>query len=183
MDTPHPMSAPTLEPQWTGVTTIEATWGESSLLRIANEQPQGYDNKALPEGSAVIHFEIRLPFGWYQQVPFNPFEGADAEWRAGIIDYYDCSCGAWTGPAMHASGASEGDWKVINRLRGRDLALATPGNPYAVERWDALLASGNHSPTPDDELHLQDAGIAGLRADDGGWWIGINPEFTPRAWC
>lgn len=134
-------------------------------------------------------FALLTPFGGWLQLEFNPLEGAtDATGTSAPVDYFDTRCGEDPGFQAIVPDTADADWAVTGTLRGRDLAVATATNPFAAERYAAYV---NHFALIGDtetvpatyEQFIADGGLVALRADDGGWWVQLNVEYTPRVWC
>lgn len=134
-------------------------------------------------------FALQTPFGGWLQLEFNPLRGAEEVVGATrLVDYFDTRCGEdpWF-QTMIPDSATDA-WSVSGSLNGRDLAIATAANPYAAERYAAYVNHfaliGDTTSVPVSyEQFIADAGLVALRADDGGWWVQLNAEFSPRAWC
>jgi len=179
--TPSVFAAPTEDPLLDGDASIEDAWGGMSLLRLADNLPQDYDANALPEPAREVDFAILTPFGTYQQVPFDPFDGDDAL-SLSVVDYYDLACGSWTGSAVWGGATTDADWTVVGQLGGRDVAVATASNPYAQERYAAYAETSGTTAVSYQE-YIAQRGLVGVQADGGGWWLGINPGLSARNWC
>jgi hypothetical protein len=134
-------------------------------------------------------FALKTPFGGWLQLEFNPLEGAEAvTGAAGLVDYFDVRCGEEPGFQTKISADATEAWNIIGALDSRDLAVATATNPFAAERYAAyvnhvaLIGDTETMPVSYDEF-IADAGLVALRADEGGWWVQLNAEYSPRDWC
>ena len=136
-----------------------------------------------------VTYALKTPFGGWLQLEFNPLDGAPAvPGAASLADYFDGMCA--DNPVYQAliPVTAAADWKVVSKLGGRDVAVATASNPYAIERYDAYVNHfallGDTTTVPVDfATFLAKPGLVALRADEGGWWVQINRDVSPRAWC
>jgi hypothetical protein len=134
-------------------------------------------------------FALQTPFGGFLKLEFDPLEGAtNATGTWAPIDYYDTRCGEDPGFQARIDANANDAWRVVGSLRGRDVAVPTAANPFAAERYAAyvnhfaLIGDTATVPRSYDQF-LADEGIIALRSDDGGWWVELNPQYSPRAWC
>ena len=167
--------------------------GDMKLVRLTDEYPLGdhTDPSASLPSFLGMAFALQTPFGGFLQLEFNPLKGAeDVTGASALVDYYDTRCGEDPGFQARIDGNAPATdaWSVIGTLNGRDLAVATSANPFAAERYAAyvnhfaLIGDTTTVPVTYDQF-LAAPGLVALRADDGGWWVQLNTEFTPRAWC
>lgn len=163
----------------------------ATLYRVSNPYPLANllgPGETLPTFEGVT-YAIKTPFGGWLQLEFNPLEGAPALTGAGYLtDYFDVRCADSPGYQALVPQTADADWQVVGTLNGRDVAVATASNPFAIERYAAYVKHfeliGDTETVPVDfATFLATPGVVGLRADDGGWWVQINAETTPRAWC
>lgn len=185
-----PASAVLPDPRADSFTEV-GTAGGMPLALLNNGYP--LDNLA-GTGSSLPPFEgatyaLKTPFGGWLQLEFNPLEGAtEVTGAASLVDYFDTRCGEDPGFQAHVYDDTRGDWTVVGTLGGRDVAVATAANPYAIERYaayvDHFAVIGDTETAPMDfATFLALPGVVALRADEGGWWVQINGEASPRVWC
>jgi hypothetical protein len=167
--------------------------GGMDLLRLNDDYPLGDRTDAsasLPPFQGMT-FALQTPFGGFLQLEFNPLKGAeDVTGASALVDYFDTRCGEDPGfqARIDAAAPATDAWSVIGTLNGRDVAVATSKNPFAAERYAAyvhhfaLIGDTSTVPVTYDQF-LAAPGLVALRADDGAWWVQLNKEFTPRAWC
>ncbi len=171
--------------------TVVGPIGGTQLYRISNPYPLANlvgPGTTLPSFTGVT-YALKMPFGGWLQLDFNPLAGATAlTGAATLTDYFDTRCGDSPGYQALVSATSPADWLVAGKLNGRDVAVATASNPFAIERYAAYVNHfaliGDTDTVPVDfATYLATPGVVGLRADEGGWWAQINGDVSPRAWC
>jgi hypothetical protein len=165
--------------------------GGAQLFRLVDSYPiPGLVSAGhtLPPFKGVA-YALKTPFGGWLQLEFNPLEGATAMTGAtSLADYFDTRCGDDPRYQSLIPATAAADWQVVGALSGRDVAIATASNPFATERYDAYVNHfaqiGDNQTVPVDfATFLAAPGLVALRADEGGWWVQINTDVSPRAWC
>lgn len=167
-------------------TAALADLGGGELYRVNTS----YDSSLIAESGIqfelpAVTFAMALPFGGWADIYFNPLAGVEAVVPGSWVDYPDYACAGVPVYQVHVSDGAPGDWTVVGTLRGRDVAVPTADNPYAQERYAAYKAiklSWGETPVSFDD-YLAAPGLVALAADEGGWWLGITTELSPRAWC
>ncbi len=138
----------------------------------------------------LVDFRLKTPFGGWLVLAWAPPTACGVTpgeaWQ--YVDYLDESCGDNPGFQALVPAAAESDWRVVGTVNGRDIAFPTKTNPYAKERYAAyVVIKGGTSlasdPMPDFDDFLAAPGLVALRADEGGWWVQLDSELSPRAWC
>lgn len=171
--------------------TVAGLLGVTQLYRISNPYPLADlvgPGETLPTFTGVT-YALKTPFGGWLQLEFNPLSGATALTGAPmLVDYFDARCGDGPGFQALVPATTAADWTVVGKLNGRDVAVATASNPFAIERFAAYVNHfaliGDTDTVPVDfATFLAESGVVGLRADAGGWWAQINTDLSPRAWC
>lgn len=183
---PSPLSSPQPGLQFDGTVSEIGRFGPSTVLEVSQTGPFGTEAEPLPVETQLVHLEVALPFGWYQQVELDPFADADTVTGFEVVDYFDYGCGSWRGQALRSAPVTDENWSPYGSIDGRELFAATPANPYALERYQAYLddlsAAGLSQPA-DYDAFIANGAVVAVRSDNDQWWVGLNRAFAPRPWC
>lgn len=162
--------------------------GASALYRVVGSSLTPDDFAAVPP-MTLVSYRIKTPFSGWIYPGFAPLAGLSGMTNAASLsDYFDGGCGDTPGFEALVPQTSDADWTVVGTSGGRDVAIPTASNPYAIERYDAYVQMISYSGASLDaamsfEEYLALPGLVALRADEGGWWVGLNTEVSPRMWC
>ncbi len=171
--------------------TVVETLGGAQLYRLSDPYPLPdlVDPGAYLPNFSGVTYAMKMAFGGWLQLAFNPLSGAETvTGTPGLTDYFDNQCGDSPVYQSLVPPGSATDWTVVGKLDGRDVAIATASNLFAIERYGAyahhfVLIGDTESVAVDFQTFLAAPGVVALRADEGGWWAQINSDMTPRAWC
>lgn len=167
-----------------GTTHVLATYGSNQIVVVTGQAMKLTDAQQ-PDRYTAVEYSVHNAAGVAGHIAFNPLADTSQLLSGTITDFFDLNCESYSGPAVRGDDVSDSDWDIIGTARGRDVAVATPSNPYAQNRYAAyaLLHSQWGDPVAPYEQFIADHGVVGVRADEGGWWLGINREYSERNWC
>ncbi|PKQ25823.1 MAG: hypothetical protein CVT64_07190 [Actinobacteria bacterium HGW-Actinobacteria-4] len=150
-----------------------------------------------------VAYLVRFPHGLWVPVRFDPLGLADGSAiidASGIavgpateyVDLLDIHCGGEPLPQVLVLGQSSAQWTLVGSTDLGPLYAPQPTNPVAIERHamyvDSLVAFGEDPSSLPGAASVADfiahGALLGTPAPDGnGWFVQLNREFSPRAWC